>query len=920
MPPLSGPVPEAVSRAFETHLFQLPQARAGGPRFRTEATTGVWRVPVILVSFADTSVRYGRGAFERALFDTLHRTGTGSVYDYFQWTSSGRLKVVGTVVDSVRLSGTRAYYANSYWGLKDESYPQNSYGVLREALQSCRPDIDWSQFDRDGDGVVDMVWILHAGLGGESSGDSTRSNLWSFTSSGTSWRASNGRQVSTSAPRPGHPGEFMKIDRFSIVPERSAFHPDSMAEIGAFCHEFGHALGLPDLYDTRTLTAVANVGPGNWTLMSSGAYGTDGHSPHFPSHMGAWPLQFLGWDRTQRPTRDTTLALGPLGRDGSIVELWFQGESNPEHFLIENRQRESFDQRVPAEGLLIYHLNQAVIVAGLANNTVNAGLSPGLWVLEADADSDLVVGRNRGDANDPFPGALGLTSIDDDTRPSLRTFRSDVTNLAVQGIAGAGGDMSFSLRVRAPGWLPPEDWSGSGFAPVVSGSNRAAPISAVDPQGRAYVVSCETRAGRSQILLRSGDGTWDEPFQVSNSPTAALNPSLTLLPGGDLAVVWTDTREGRSNLFYRARIAGGWTAERPLLNLTGSCFSPAISCDRRGTVYLAFQYVGSQGTQIQFMRFSYFSPFGQPVPVTVPVPTERPGGPSIAVAADGVAHIVWSDQLASQQRYFFALFRPDSGVGGRVGLTPSSLYGQSGLSCVVDSAGYLHSVWMVNTPGGGEIHYQRRPRFGVFFPVETVIEAPGLPLQNPMLKLDSEGRLHLTFEESRGSVNQIRYRSWSAGRGWDAGSTEVSFTTDGTALRPVVLPGAGGNVSVAYSNYPDSRARWMVRRRQLGGTAARSAPASLQRPEPRPLELAPNPLTNGRSLAVRLGAPGRGGSPVVEFYDLAGRRIAALLLRPTWRGWDGELEATVTRSWASGMYFARVRGEPRDGARLMVLR
>ena len=115
---------------------------------------------------------------------------------------------------------------------------------------------------------------------------------------------------------------------------------------------------------------------------------------------------------------------------------------------------------MPAQGLLIYHLNQAVIDAGLANNTVNAGLSPGLWVLEADADSDLVVGRNRGDANDPFPGALGITSIDDDTYPSLRTFRGDVTNLVVQGFASAGGDMSFSLRVRAPGSPRPASRAG----------------------------------------------------------------------------------------------------------------------------------------------------------------------------------------------------------------------------------------------------------------------------------------------------------------------------------------------------------------------------------------------------------------------------------------------------------------------------
>jgi hypothetical protein len=58
----------------------------------------------------------------------------------------------------------------------------------------------------------------------------------------------------------------------------------------------------------------------------------------------------------------------------------------------------------------------------------------------------------------------------------------------------------------------------------------------------------------------------------------------------------------------------------------------------------------------------------------------------------------------------------------------------------------------------------------------------------------------------------------------------------------------------------------------------------------------------------------------VDFYDLAGRRLAALALRPGVQGWNGELEPGVTRSWPSGMYFARVRGEPREAARLMVLR
>src|SRR5207249_7354401 len=103
------------------------------------------------------------------------------------------------------------------------------------------------------------------------------------------------------------------------------------------------------------------------------------------------------WRQTFRPTTDAVLVQTPLAHGGPIVEFWFQGESNPEHFLIENRWREGFDCNIPAEGLLVYHVNEDVITSGMAANRVNAGVVPGLQIVEADGQYDISAGRNRGD-------------------------------------------------------------------------------------------------------------------------------------------------------------------------------------------------------------------------------------------------------------------------------------------------------------------------------------------------------------------------------------------------------------------------------------------------------------------------------------------------------------------------------------------
>src|SRR5262245_3998742 len=114
MPTRAGVIPSTVAQAFDAGRFDVPRT----PLLGTSAVTGVWYIPVILIDFPDQALTYPQAsAWDRALFDTTGVTPTGSVYDYYQWVSGNRLKVIGKVVATVRLDQSKTYYANNSWGL-----------------------------------------------------------------------------------------------------------------------------------------------------------------------------------------------------------------------------------------------------------------------------------------------------------------------------------------------------------------------------------------------------------------------------------------------------------------------------------------------------------------------------------------------------------------------------------------------------------------------------------------------------------------------------------------------------------------------------------------------------------------------------------------------------------------------------------
>src|SRR3712207_2107900 len=110
------------------------------------------------------------------------------------------------------------------------------------------------------------------------------------------------------------------IDDYVIMPAL-ACNGTTMIPIGVFSHEFGHAFGLPDLYDTRSPPESAGVG--GWDLMASGSWGGDGSSsPMTPSHMSAWSKEFLGWLSPRVITQDTRdVEMRPTMRSGDAVRI-----------------------------------------------------------------------------------------------------------------------------------------------------------------------------------------------------------------------------------------------------------------------------------------------------------------------------------------------------------------------------------------------------------------------------------------------------------------------------------------------------------------------------------------------------------------------------------------------------------------------
>ncbi|WP_339812931.1 M6 family metalloprotease domain-containing protein [uncultured Imperialibacter sp.] len=369
-------------------------------------TAGTRKVLVILIKYPDLANTYTGTDFDD-MMNEVNYNSTGSFRDYFLKVSDGELDVDADVFGWYTAENNYEYYG-------DENGDNVARELVGEAIDAAEAaDVDFSIYDNDNDGFVDGVIIVHAGPGAEE-GSQTQ-YIWShrWTLPGSYGRTYDG----------------VTFYDYMINPEIR--QTDNMVGIGVFCHEFGHGLGLPDLYDIDDSNGDSE-GIGNWGLMAGAGWLNNERTPGF---MSAWSRAKLEW------VSPTLIGSGDYSLDPSVssTTVYKIATNDPkEYFLLENRQKTGQDAYLPGEGLAIWHIDDNKITNGDETHKL-------VDLEEADGLNGLDNETNRGDAGDLYPGTSSNTLFDDTSNPNAKLYSGSVSNIQVSAIIENDLQVSFTL-------------------------------------------------------------------------------------------------------------------------------------------------------------------------------------------------------------------------------------------------------------------------------------------------------------------------------------------------------------------------------------------------------------------------------------------------------------------------------------------
>ena len=279
-------------------------------------TTGTDRIIIIRVEFqtdSDPSTT-GNGRWNSYTFYNF----LPDFKNYYSEVSYGKLNIEYTLTEIYTLNHQMSYYG----GGDIEGFVD----LVRDAVTAADPDYDFSQYDG--------VGILHAGVGEETDVyNDSPNDIWSVYIYGGTIVTADG----------------VNIDNALIVPETENQDSVTASPLGTTCHEFGHMLGLPDLYNTSSGGKVI----GRWGLMDAGNWNANGYSP---SHPCAWSKIKLGWvDPILVTSKAETY---PIKNVELNQEIYKMPIDDNEYFLIENRYQTGFDSGLPGSGILIWHIDE----------------------------------------------------------------------------------------------------------------------------------------------------------------------------------------------------------------------------------------------------------------------------------------------------------------------------------------------------------------------------------------------------------------------------------------------------------------------------------------------------------------------------------------------------------------------------------
>lgn len=381
--------------------FAAAQMRAQARNQAPSLSMGKHRIPVLLVNFQDIAFKTNEPvtAFSNMLNQKGYsaRGGTGSVRDYYYDNSHGAYEPEFEVFGPVTLPENSLYYAG-------EGGMENFVAAVNDACSLLDDEIDFSKYDSNSDGRVDMILIYYAGY---NQAESHRSGeVWPHQSN--AYR----REIK-------YDGKH--LDRYFCTSELRGEYGGQMCGIGTTAHEFGHSLGLPDFYDTDYEGHGQAGALYNFSIMCNGSYNNNGRTPPY---LNSEERRMLGWmgDQTEIP-RQGSLTIDPVQDD---VAYKTYTTMDGEYFVYECRTQTGWDRYIPYGGLLVYHVDKAereslypdswwanyyvpsVLWSSWGStNAINAfGSHPCFYLIPSADQSNLNYDGSQ--ANIPFPGMKSI--------------------------------------------------------------------------------------------------------------------------------------------------------------------------------------------------------------------------------------------------------------------------------------------------------------------------------------------------------------------------------------------------------------------------------------------------------------------------------------------------------------------------------
>lgn len=313
-------------------------------------------IPIILANYTDIKFKDGDNA--HAVFDEFFNSEESlSCLKYFKDQSLGQYTPVFHVIGPVNLSRNRAYYGGDNWYNQDVNLRQ----MVTESIDLANPTTDFSIFDNDGDGTIDVVIVLYAGVGQASSG--VTDAVWPCQ-----WELASAKTV-----------DGVKAKKFAVFNEINGSYRNRIDGPGTFCHEFSHCLGLPDFYDTQY---GGHFGMDAWSLMDYGCYNDDGYTPIGYS---VYEKAFMGWQTITEGKPHTQYHLPVLNNADdpqSQAVILVNDKDNKEYFIFENRARQGWDTYINADGMMITHVTYNA--GSWDSNTVNNYSLQRMTIVPAD--------------------------------------------------------------------------------------------------------------------------------------------------------------------------------------------------------------------------------------------------------------------------------------------------------------------------------------------------------------------------------------------------------------------------------------------------------------------------------------------------------------------------------------------------------